>query len=47
MSMRLRQQQPAGTRLGPDEIGEQVTSLFMEGLRPRAPAGPGRAGQAG
>ena len=41
MSLRLRQQQPAGTRLGPDEIGEQVASLFMEGLRPRTPAKPG------
>jgi AcrR family transcriptional regulator len=42
LSMLLRQQ-PAGTRLDPDEIGEQVTSLFMEGLRPRTPADPGQA----
>jgi AcrR family transcriptional regulator len=40
MSLRLRQQQPADTRLGPDEIGEQVASLFMEGLEPRRRAKP-------
>jgi AcrR family transcriptional regulator len=45
MSLRLRQQQPAGTRLSPDEIGEQVASLFIEGIRPRTHAKPGGADQ--
>jgi AcrR family transcriptional regulator len=45
MSLRLRQRQPAGTRFGPDEIGEQVASLIMEGMRPRARAESGRADQ--
>jgi hypothetical protein len=35
MSLRLYQRQPAGTWPGPDEIGEQVASLVMDGLRPR------------
>jgi AcrR family transcriptional regulator len=35
MSLKLIQQQPEHNRPSPDSIGEQVTSLIMDGLRPR------------
>ena len=35
MALLARQQQPEHSRPSPDSVGEQVTSLIMDGLRPR------------
>jgi AcrR family transcriptional regulator len=42
LALQLRQQQPFGTPLSSGEVGEQVASLLMDGLRRRTDVAPSR-----